>query len=314
MRPMPDTDGSFGGSGRRIGFALLGAVGHLPFRFLYGVADILFALAYYIVRYRRRLVARNLAESFPEKTPQELRRIEKQFYRDLADYAVETLKLAHISDAEMRRRMTFDGVGIIDESLARGRSVTVYFSHCFNWEWAPSITLHTAFPPDHGAVYGQVYRPLRNRWFDAMMLRIRSRFGSHSYPKKTVLRDLIREKRTGLPAMVGFMSDQKPSHGDTIHVVSFLNHPTAVITGTEALARRLDMAAIYWDMEKVSRGHYKITNRLISDRLADEPQYSITDRYAAMLEKTIMRDPAVWLWSHKRWKHKVTFADDETKR
>lgn len=294
--------------------APLRALALLPLGALYVISDGVALLLRHVVRYRRKVVRKNLAESFPDKSVAELRDIERRFYRNFADYIFETIKLLHISNKEMSRRMVFENIELVDRLLGEGRSIAVYFSHCGNWEWAPSITLHTAFPPDRGAVYGQVYRPLRNRWFDTMMLRIRSRFGSHSYPKKTVLRDLIKEKRTGLPAMVGFMSDQKPSHGDTIHVVSFLNHPTAVITGTETLARRLDMAAIYWDMEKVSRGHYKITNRLISDRLADEPQYSITDRYAAMLEKTIMRDPAVWLWSHKRWKHKVTFADDETKR
>lgn len=294
--------------------APLRALALLPLGALYVISDGVALLLRHVVRYRRKVVRKNLAESFPDKSAAELRDIERRFYRNFADYIFETIKLLHISNKEMSRRMIFENIELVDRLLGEGRSIAVYFSHCGNWEWAPSITLHTAFPPDRGAVYGQVYRPLRNRWFDTMMLRIRSRFGSHSYPKKTVLRDLIKEKRTGLPAMVGFMSDQKPSHGDTIHVVSFLNHPTAIITGTETLARRLDMAAIYWDMEKVSRGHYKITNRLISDRLADEPQYSITDRYAAMLEKTIMRDPAVWLWSHKRWKHKVTFADDETKR
>lgn len=294
--------------------APLRALALLPLGVLYVISDGVALILRHVVRYRRKIVRKNLAESFPDRSVAELRDIERRFYRNFADYIFETIKLLHISDREMSRRMVFENIELVDRLLGEGRSIAVYFSHCGNWEWAPSITMHTAFPPDRGAVYGQVYRPLRNRWFDAMMLRIRSRFGSHSYPKKTVLRDLIKEKRTGLPAMVGFMSDQKPSHGDTIHVVSFLNHPTAVITGTETLARRLDMAAIYWDMEKVSRGHYKITNRLISDRLADEPQYSITDRYAAMLEKTIMRDPAVWLWSHKRWKHKVTFADDETKR
>lgn len=293
--------------------APLRALALLPLGALYVISDGVALLLRHVVRYRRKVVRKNLAESFPDKSAAELRDIERRFYRNFADYIFETVKLLHITNKEMSRRMVFENIELVDRLLDEGRSIAVYFSHCGNWEWAPSITLHTAFPPDSGAVYGQVYRPLRNRWFDTMMLRIRSRFGSHSYPKKTVLRDLIKEKRTGLPAMVGFMSDQKPSHGDTIHVVSFLNHPTAVITGTETLARRLDMAAIYWDMEKVSRGHYKITNRLISDRLADEPQYSITDRYAAMLEKTIMRDPAVWLWSHKRWKHKVTFADDETK-
>lgn len=286
----------------------------LPLGVLYVISDGVAFLLRHVIRYRRKVVRKNLAESFPNKSVAKLRDIERRFYRNFADYIFETLKLLHISDEEMSRRMVFENTELVDRLLGEGRSLAVYFSHCGNWEWAPSITLHTAFPPDRGAVYGQVYRPLRNQWFDALMLRLRSRFGSHSYPKKTVLRDLIKEKRTGLPAMVGFMSDQKPSHGDTTHVVSFLNRPTAVITGTETLARRLDMAAIYWDMEKTSRGHYKITNRLISDHLADEPQYSVTDRYVAMLEETIKRDPAIWLWSHKRWKHKVTFEDDETKR
>ena len=296
-----------------IALALLRALALLPLGALYLISDIVAFVLRHIVRYRRKTVRKNLSESFPDKSAAQLREIERSFYRNFADYIFETIKLLHISDEEMSRRMKFDNIELVDRLLGEGKSIAVYFSHCGNWEWAPSITLHTAFAPDSGAVYGQVYRPLRNQWFDTLMLRLRSRFGSHSYPKKTVMRELIREKRTGLPAMVGFMSDQKPSHGDTIHIVSFLNHPTAVITGTETLARRLGMAAIYWDVTKISRGHYRITNRLISDNLDNEPQYSITDRYAAMLEETIRRNPPIWLWTHKRWKHKVNYSDDETK-
>lgn len=296
-----------------IALALLRALALLPLGALYLISDIVAFVLRHIVRYRRKTVRKNLSESFPDKSTAQLREIERSFYRNFADYIFETIKLLHISDEEMSRRMKFDNIELVDRLLGEGKSIAVYFSHCGNWEWAPSITLHTAFAPDSGAVYGQVYRPLRNQWFDTLMLRLRSRFGSHSYPKKTVMRELIREKRTGLPAMVGFMSDQKPSHGDTIHIVRFLNHPTAVITGTETLARRLGMAAIYWDVTKISRGHYRITNRLISDNLDNEPQYSITDRYAAMLEETIRRNPPIWLWTHKRWKHKVNYSDDETK-
>lgn len=311
MRPVPDTDGSFGGSGRRIGFAILGAVGHLPFRFLYGVADILFALAYYIVRYRRRLVARNLAESFPEKTSQELRRIEKQFYRNLADYAVETLKLAHISDAEMRRRMTFDGVGIIDESLARGRSVTVYFSHCFNWEWAPSVTLWSRYADNSRVAFCQIYRPLRSRFSDAWFLTLRSRFGSRSLAKARSFRDLLALRRDGRLWVTGFMSDQKPSHNDPVVEVDFMGRQTPVITGTETVARKLDTTVVYWDMSKTRRGHYHITTRLITDCPRDLPEHEITRRYFAMLSETLRRQPANWLWSHNRWHHFVNLPSKE---
>ena len=36
-------------------------------------------------------------------------------------------------------------------------------------------------------------------------------------------------------------------------------------------------------------------------------EFALTDLYARMLEDNIHENPALWLWSHKRWKHPVTF-------
>ncbi len=296
-------------------YGLLYACALLPFWLLYALADVTYFLLYYVIRYRRKVVTANLAESFPEKTASERKVIEKKFYRNFADYIFETIKLLHISDRQMSSRMTFENLEAIDRYTAEGRSAAIYFSHCGNWEWAPSVTLHTAMRPGKGSIFGQVYRPLRDKWTDALMLKLRSRFGSLSFPKNTVFRDIIREcRRTGMPAVVGFMSDQHPSHGDLIHVVDFLNHPTAFITGTETLARKLNMGVIYWDMYKPSRGHYKIVCRDITSDIADAPQFSVTDRYAEMLQTTIRREPSIWLWTHKRWKNPVTFEDNEQPR
>lgn len=296
-------------------YGLLYGCALMPFWLLYRLADLTFVILFYVVRYRRRVVKQNLAESFPEKSKEELQKIERKFYRNFADYIFETIKLLHISDRQMSKRMTFDNVDIIDRYTSEGRSVAVYFSHCGNWEWAPSVTLHTQLKPDKGIIFGQVYRPLRDSWTDALMLKLRGRFGSHSYPKNTVFRDIIRECRsTGLPAVVGFMSDQHPSHGDLIHVVEFLNHPTAFITGTETLARKLNMGVVYWDMYKPKRGHYHIVTRDISSDITESEVFSITDRYVDMLQTSIRRDPSLWLWTHKRWKNPVRFEDNEQPR
>lgn len=296
--------------GYHIVLPLLTLVALLPLRALYVLADAAYFLIYKVVRYRRGVVRENLAKCFPELTTAQRLDIERRFYRNFADVAVETIKLLHISDDEMRRRMEFVDVDLIDRLVASGRDVAVYFSHCGNWEWAPSVTLHAAH--HHGVDYCQVYRPLRSRTFDALMLHIRGRFGSSSFPKATVLRDLIKLRRTDVRTVTGFMSDQKPSHGDDIHVVRFLNHPTAVITGTEQLGRRLKMAAVYWDVYKPSRGHYRIVTRVITDDIATTEPMSVTDTYANMLEETIRRNPAIWLWTHKRWKHPVTMPDEKT--
>lgn len=284
-------------------YVLFKALALLPFCVLYALSDVLDFLLYHVVRYRRGVVEDNLAKCFPDKTADERRRIERDFYRHFADCFVETIKLLHISDREIERRITFENVELIDSLTRQGKSIVVYFSHCGNWEWAPSVTLHTT---TDGVEYCQVYRPLRSKAFDRLMLKVRSRFGSLSFAKATVFRDLLRLKKEEVVTVTGFMSDQKPSHGDPTYVMMFLNRPTAFITGTETLATRMGMAAVYWDMEKISRGHYRIVTRLLDDGSHLAPRGELTHNYALMLETTIRRNPSIWLWTHKRWKHKVT--------
>ncbi|MDE6266592.1 MAG: lysophospholipid acyltransferase family protein [Muribaculaceae bacterium] len=291
----------------RLIYGMVSLVAHLPLNILYRFSDMLYILLYYILRYRRRVAMTNIAESFPEKKTAEHKEICRHFFRNFSDYIFETIKLAHISDEEMMHRMEFKNTELMKGYMESGRSVVAYFSHCFNWEWAPSITLHCFTDDEREMEFCQVYRPLRNATFDAVMLELRSRFGSMSLKKRSVLRDLLRFRRYGIISVTGFMSDQKPSHGDPIHVVDFLNHPTAVITGTETLAGRLGMAAIYWDISRVSRGHYSITMRRLSDDVGKEEPMEVTHRYFRMLQQTIRENPSNWLWSHKRWKNKVTF-------
>jgi KDO2-lipid IV(A) lauroyltransferase len=208
--------------------------------------------------------------------------------------------------------MTFNGMDHVDRLLGQGRSIAAYFSHTFNWEWVPSITLWSATKQAGESEFCQVYRPLRDPWFDRYMLKLRGRFNPLSCPKSTVLRDLIKLRRQGIPSITGFMSDQKPSHGDPTRVLMFLNHPTAFITGTETLARKMKMAAVYFDMRKTSRGHYRIDIIPLTDDASTLPEMELTDTYARMLEATIRRDPSLWLWTHKRWKHPVEMPQSPT--
>lgn len=294
--------------------ALLHLMALLPLRVLYIFADIAYLLLLHVIRYRRKVIDENLRGSFPDKSPEELRRIKKKFYRNFADQTVETIKLLHISDSSMKKRMIFDEAEIarIDALLAEKRPVVAFFSHCFNWEWAPSITLWSSHRPSDGVEFCQIYRPLRNQWFDSLMLKLRSRFGAVSLPKRRAFLDLLRYRKNGVATITGFMSDQHPSHGDPGYITDFLHHPTAIITGTETVARRLDAVVVYWDMYKLSRGHYKIRMVPVTDSPASLPEGEITLRYANLLQTTILRDPALWLWSHNRWKNPVTLSEKST--
>ncbi len=279
-------------------------VARLPLWALYRVSDLAYLLIL-LVGYRRKVVRGNLAASFPEKSVAELRKIERRFYRNFADYMVETVKLMHISDAEMRRRMVFDGVDIVDEYLRQGRAIVAYFSHMGNWEWASSFPLWSAARCDENTAFCQIYRPLRNQWFDSLMLRLRSRFGARSIPKQIAFLDLLRLRKQGKSSITGFMSDQKPSHGDPGFITMFLNHPTAFITGTATVASRMASPVVYWSLTKPSRGHYRVVIRLLTPDASQTTVDALTAAYTANLEADIIADPALWLWTHKRWKRRV---------
>ncbi len=274
----------------------------LPFSVLYIFSDILYIFVYKIAGYRLKVVRHNLALSFPEKTEKERKTIEREFYHHFCDYFVETLKLLHISDEEMKKRMQFENVDQIRDLMKDGNSVLMFLGHYCNWEWIPSITMDFRNKGDENKILGQIYKPLRSKAADDLFLKIRSRFGSLGIPKNDTLRMIVKLRREKKQVLIGFMADQTPSVPNIHYWTNFLNQDSAVFTGVERIAKQTGYAVIYLDMEKVKRGHYKATVRLVSDNPIAEPENSITETYIQAMEKTILRNPAYWLWTHKRWK------------
>jgi len=274
----------------------------LPFRVLYILSDILYFFVYKVAGYRLKVVRANLKNSFPEKNEPELKDIEIKFYHHFCDYFVETLKLLHISDEEMSKRMVFENVGQIRELMKDGNSVLMFLGHYCNWEWIPSITMQFSGKEDENKVLGEIYKPLKNKAVDDLFLKIRSRFGSLGIAKHEVLRAIVKLRKEKKQTLIGFMADQIPTLNNIHYWSTFMNQDSAIFTGVERIAKQTGFAVIYLDMEKIKRGYYKATVRLITDKPQDEPEFYITETYIREMEKTILRAPAYWLWTHKRWK------------
>ena len=270
----------------------------LPFRLLYILSDLLYVLVYKIIGYRLKVVRYNLANSFPEKTDAERKKIERDFYHHFCDYFVETLKLLHISDATMQKRLQFENIELVKGLMKDGNSGLMFLGHYGNWEWVTSINLFF----EKGERLGQVYKPLKNKAIDDLFLKLRSRFKSIGIPKNSIFRTIINMQRQGDKMLIGFMADQIPSVSNIHYWTDFLNQDTAVFTGVERIAKQTGFSVTYLDVQKVKRGHYKAEVILISDKPKEEPEFAITERYMRAMEKTILRNPAYWLWTHKRWK------------
>ncbi len=278
----------------------------LPFGVLYVISDIAYAIIYYVVRYRLAVVRMNLRNAFPEKSEAELRRIERGFYHFLCDYGVESLKLLTISAEEMKRHMVFENVDQVDRALDDHNFVFVYIGHYGNWEWMSSLPLWTR----KDATLGELYRPLKSKTMDDVFIDIRQHFNAECISKYEALRHIMRFNAEKRKCIIGFVADQTPHPDNTQLWMDFLSQDTPIFTGTERIGKKVNAAIYFADIHKDSRGHYRCVFKRITHDVKSFPDYEITEMCTRELEQMIRRQPEIWLWSHKRWKHKRPVAKD----
>jgi KDO2-lipid IV(A) lauroyltransferase len=293
---------------KRAGYYLFVALSYtitlLPMRVLLLLSDLLCPVMYHIIRYRRKVVEKNLRNAFPEKSPEERKRIEIRFYRHLTDMFFETLKAMHLTPEQMKRRFFVPDTSLTDRFYNEGRDVVALSSHYNNWEWFSSMQLSTK----HRAI--TIYKPLKNKDFDRYMFRLRSRFGVCITPMSHIIRDLVKCRSEKILTLSSFIGDQTPPRDDISYWTTFLNQDTGFYRGAEKVAVKYDMPVIFMHIVKKKRGFYELEYRLISEHPGEEEPNAITARYATMLEEVIKDKPEYWLWSHRRWKYKRPVHND----
>jgi Kdo2-lipid IVA lauroyltransferase/acyltransferase len=270
----------------------------LPLPVLYIISDILYLVLYYFPSYRRKVVATNLKNSFPEKTEEELKSIEKKYYRHLADLVIETFKVTHMTKAEQRKRFTYSNLEIIDKLQEEKRDIIAVLGHYNNWEWPTLLPYYLKYK------IIIIYKPLQNKYFNRFINNNRSKFGIVLTPTSQIIREIVNYKRNNINTLSVFISDQTPPKGDIKYWTTFLNQDTPVFTGVEKIASKYDMAIVFFHIQKVKRGHYNLDIELLLDHTAGLPEKLITEAHVRRLEEIIREKPEYWIWSHRRWKHK----------
>ena len=273
----------------------------LPLWILYGMSDCLYIIAYRLWGYRKKLVRRHLAECFPEKSEDERRKIEREYYHWFCDYIVETLKLLTISKDNIKRRIRFENTDRVKQSFNEGRNVALYLGHYCNWEWVSSIPLHFEDYQDK-VFFGQIYHKLENEAMDNVFLKLRGRMGAVSIPMAETLRKVVDIRRQKKQWIIGFIADQVPMWNNIHLWLDFLHHDTPVFTGSERIARKFDSDVYYIDIRRERRGYYMARFVLMAEHAASQPEGELTRSYFRHLEMSIRRQPPFYLWTHNRWK------------
>lgn len=270
----------------------------LPLRVLYVFSPLFYFTLYHLVGYRKKVVMKNLSNAFPEKSATERKHIAKKFYRHLSDLFIEVLKLRHMKASEIKERYKVINPELLDKELREGKSTIAVFGHYANWEWTTSLPLNIKYRTL------MVYKPLSNKYFDRYLHSFRSQYGIELVPMSKTGRTLYRYEEEGIKTLVGLLADQTPPRREIQYWTKFLKQDTPVYLGIEKLANKFNMTVVFLHMDKVRRGYYEIRPEIISDQASELAPYELTEKHVSLLEEQIKQRPELWMWSHRRWKHK----------
>ncbi|HVI46768.1 MAG TPA: lysophospholipid acyltransferase family protein [Chitinophaga sp.] len=270
----------------------------LPFRLLYLLSDGIYLILYYVLGYRKKVVLQNLRNSFPDKSEKEINRICKDFYHYLCDLFLETFKTLTISKDAMLQHCSFtdDTLALFRQLAEEKQSAVLVMGHKGNWEWAGNT--FSILCPQQLYV---IYHPLANKHFNGLMYRMRTRFGTKLIAMQDTFRDMVQHRNE--VNATAFIADQAP-HPKTAQWLTFLHQDTPVFKGTEKIAQKMNYPVVYVTVQRVKRGYYTVEAQMLTASPATEKEGNITASHTRKLEEDIIAQPATWLWSHKRWKHR----------
>jgi KDO2-lipid IV(A) lauroyltransferase len=249
-----------------------------------------------VFKYRRDVVLGNLKIAFPKKTDEERQQIAKDFYKYFADTFIESIKMISISKRQILKRSS-GGFDLINSYVEKGYSINLLAGHQFNWEYGNLLCALNLKIPFTG-----VYMHIGNKVLNKVFYDIRKRYGTiliSAADFKLKMTDVFKEQY-----LLGLAADQNPADCKNAYWINFFGHPTPFYNGPEKGAIKNNAAVIFVGFKKIKRGYYYFETTLLSEDASLTKQGEITTIYKNQLEKTIEADPANYLWSHRRFKHR----------
>lgn len=274
----------------------------LPYWFKYYVVRyIIYFVVYYCLRYRVKVVNENLRNSFPEKSEAELGVIRRGFYYTLSEMFINTINMAGMNCEKALRFACVENLELHRKAVC-GRNWIAMLAHYGCWEYGSFWGLN-----DPSQVIFVVYHPLRNKVMNELFMRFRDISNAILTPMSDCIRLYLHHQEHGYEGKniaMGLAADQNPPRRPDSHWFRFLNQDTLFFDGAEKLGLRFQMPVYFVNVERLKPGYYRMRFDEIYDGKEEVAPNEITERYVRRLEQMICERPELWMWSHRRWKHK----------
>lgn len=281
-----------------IGIPITKAFSRLPWGALYGISTVMYWLVFRLIGYRKKVVFKNIKNSFPEKSNNEIKAISNEFFKFLADMFMESIKAITMSDNDWDNGFKTANIDLPNSYFDKGQSIITVLGHYGNWEY-----LVTAYSRDTKHTVLGIYKPLSNPDFEKLLANYRTRFGMVLVPLYDAYKIIKEYTDRDEKVAIMLIGDQTPA-ADRGYWMDFLNQDTPVFRGAEKLAKTYNFPILFATLDQTKRGQYSMSFETVFENPRETEEGEITEFHTKKLEKQIKEKPHLWLWSHKRWKHK----------
>ena len=249
------------------------------------------------MRLRRTYVLEVLARSFPEKTPDERRAIYAAMCRHQALNLVEILRFAGGREEEIRARIEVSGEEVVKQALERGKGVLILIAHFGNYDLMGLFASRLL-----GYPVTIITKTLKNQRLNELWWELRQKAGLKTLPSHNAYRACVRALRRN--ELVGFMLDQNRPSGQGVFV-DFFGKPASTTPGLAMMSAQTGAPVVPVFMRRRPDGRHVLEALPVIEPPPDRKEETLracTAAYTKIIEDEIRRDPAQWMWLHKRWK------------
>jgi Kdo2-lipid IVA lauroyltransferase/acyltransferase len=253
-------------------------------------------LAYVVLGRRRRLALRNLGIAFPERAPNDRRRIARQSFEHLGILFAESCFVLRRPLEEITGQIHLEGREHLRAVMDRHGRALVLTAHLGNWELLALAPALTGYP------LTVVVRPLDSAALDAWADRLRRTAGVEVVAKRDALRPVLAALRRG--RLVGILLDQNASRHEGVFV-PFFGREASTSRAMAVLALRTRTPVLPAFTRRIAPGRHVITIHApleLPDGTDAEAIRALTARCTAAVEAAVRETPQQWLWSHDRWR------------
>jgi len=241
----------------------------------------------------KNLIKTNIQRAIPKINSSKIKSITKDMWNNYGRTLSEYMFLKGFRNDQFRSNVNITGKEILQKIKLEKTPVIFVSGHFSNFE------LMAMEIEKSGVNLSAIYRPLNNIFLNILMERIRKKYICKNQIKKGTsgVRELLKLYKKGYS--IALMIDQRVSQGIKS---KFFNQEAFTTTIPAQFIKKFNCKVVPISIKRHNGVNFNIKVENPIEFSKNSSTEKITRELNIWLEKTILKNPGEWIWSHDRWK------------